>query len=97
MKRIFVFKTELSKELQNNLDVFNKLILNLRLSSQINKLVVILLYTLPNIFEILIDAINYGRYSLTKEMVIIAIRAHDFKAKMKEGSSGDSLFVRGRS
>ena len=33
---------------------------------------------------------------LLKEMVNNAIKAHDFKTKMKEGSSGKGLFVRGR-
>ena len=48
----------------------------------------ILLNSLPNCFESLINAIEYERDTLTKEIVINAIRAHDFKAKMREGSSG---------
>ena len=88
-----------NKELLDNLDMFNKLVQDLASCSikfPDEQLVVILLNSLPDCFESLINAIEYGRDTLTKEIVINAIRAHDFKAKMREGSSGEGLFVRGR-
>ncbi|KAL5560571.1 hypothetical protein UlMin_036782 [Ulmus minor] len=46
---------------------------------------------LPDCFKNLINAIEYRRYTLTKEIVINAIRAHDMKAKMRERSNGEGL------
>ena len=88
-----------NKELQDNLDMFNKLVQDLASCSidfPDEQLAVMLLNYLSDCFESLINAIEYGRDTLTKEIVINVIRAHDFKAKMREGSSGEGLFVRGR-
>ena len=79
--------------------MFNKLIQDLASYSikfPDEQLAVILLNSLPDCFESLINAIEYGRDTLTKEIVINAIRAHDFKAKMREASSREGMFVRGR-
>ena len=76
-----------NKELRDNLDVFNKLMQDLVSCNIIfpdEQLVVILLNYLPDYLESLINAIEYGRDTLTKEIVINAIRAHDFKANMRE-------------
>ena len=76
-----------NKELQDNLDVFNKLVKDLAsciIKFPDEQLVVILLNSLPYCFESLINAIEYERDTLTKEIVINAIRAYNFKAKMRE-------------
>ncbi|KAL5552256.1 hypothetical protein UlMin_002432 [Ulmus minor] len=78
---------ENASKLQDNLDMFNKLIQYLASCSikfPDEQLAVILLNSLPDCFESLINAIEYGKDTLTKEIVINAIRAHDFKAKMRE-------------
>ena len=58
-----------NKELRDNLDVFNKLMQDLVSCNIIfpdEQLVVILLNSLPDCFESLINAIEYGRDTLTK-------------------------------
>ena len=52
--------------------------------------------SLPNYFKSLINAIEYGKRYTNQRNLIKPIRARDFKAKMREGSSREGLFVRGR-
>ena len=100
LKQFFSFKMDSSKELQDNLsNIFNKLILDLascNIKFLDEQLVVILLNSLPDSFDSLINAIEYESDSLTKEVVVNAIRAHDFKHKMKDENGGEGPFVRGR-
>ena len=84
---IFAFKMDPNKEFQDNLNVFNKLVQDLascNIKFPNEKLVVILLNSLPDCFKSLINVIECARDTLTKEIVINVIRAHDFKAKMRE-------------
>ena len=85
--------------MKDNIEIFTKLVLdfascNIKFPDE--QLAVILLSSLPKYFESLINTIEYGKDTLTKEIVINTIRAHDFKANMREGSSGEGMFVRRR-
>ena len=98
LKRLFSFKINMSKELHQNLDEFNKIVLDLvscNIKFEDDQLDVILLLALPESFDNLINVIEYGRDTLTKEIMINSIKYHDFKSKMKGNTKGEGLSVRG--
>ncbi|KAL5541933.1 hypothetical protein UlMin_009643 [Ulmus minor] len=94
-----------SKTVDQNLDNFNKLVLDLRNSGkkfEDKDVSVILLNSLLDSFNEVRTAIKYGKDSLTTSIVINAIKSKDFEAQIKKDKfmglgSGESYYSRGRS
>ncbi|KAL5582021.1 hypothetical protein UlMin_014463 [Ulmus minor] len=84
-----------------NLDEFNKITMALMSNGEKftdEHFAVILLNALPDSYSNLKDAMEYGRDTLTSEIVINSLRSKelDLKMKGKASSNGEGLFVRGR-
>ena len=101
LKNFFVFKMNTSKIMQEKLDVFNKLQLDLNNTGKKfddEDVAVILLNSLPESFDDVKTAIKYGRDILTSSIVINAIKSRDFENRIKKdklgSTNGEGLFVR---
>ncbi|KAL5569740.1 hypothetical protein UlMin_026315 [Ulmus minor] len=97
----FGFKMDFSKDLDENLDEFNKITMALMSNGENftdEHFAVILLNALPDSYSNLKDAMEYGRDTLTSEIVINSLRSKELNLKMKgkASSNGEGLFVRGR-
>ncbi|KAL5567862.1 hypothetical protein UlMin_024437 [Ulmus minor] len=80
MNRFFGFKMDFSKDLDENLDEFNKK--TIALMSNAKKftdehIAIILLNALPDSYSNLKDAMEYGRDTLTSEIVINSLRSNN--------------------
>ncbi|KAL5576887.1 hypothetical protein UlMin_018586 [Ulmus minor] len=100
-EEFFGFKMDFSKDLDENLDEFNKITMALMSNGEKftdEHFAVILLNALPDSYSNLKDAMEYGRDTLTSEIVINSLRSKelDLKMKGKASSNGEGLFVRGR-
>ncbi|TXG57989.1 hypothetical protein EZV62_015818 [Acer yangbiense] len=100
-ERLFTFKMNASKGLDQNLDDFKKITIELANASIDEKLsdeneAIILLNSLPDSYKDVKAAIKYGRTSLSLEECISALKSKDLELKMEKKDSGENLFVRGR-
>ncbi|KAK0599638.1 hypothetical protein LWI29_007194 [Acer saccharum] len=98
--RFFTFKMQDGKNLQDHIDEFNKLCLdleNIQIEYEDEDKALVLLHSLPKSYENFVDILKHGRETLSLEDVISALNSKDFqrKCEMKE-QSGESLIVRGR-
>ncbi|KAL5567516.1 hypothetical protein UlMin_024091 [Ulmus minor] len=87
--------------LNENLDEFNKITMALMSNGEKftdEHIAVILLNALPDSYSNLKDAMEYGRDTLTSEIIINSLRSKelDLKMKRKISTNGEGLFVRGR-
>ena len=88
-----------TRDLEKNLNDFNKLSLDLANSKEDftnEHKTVILLNSLPNSYKEVKNDIEYDRDSLTTDMVISSNRSKNFETKTKESSNREGLMVRGR-
>ena len=99
LEKFFGFKMDTTKDIDANLDDFNKLCLDLSNCDQKfsdEHYAVILLNSLPESFREIKNAIKYGRNSLTYEVVVNALKSRDLKLKSETKDRGEGLTVRGR-
>ena len=85
------------KDLDANLDEFNRLCLNLANCEQNfsdEHFAVILLNSLPDSYREIKNAIKYGRDSLTFETVVSALKSRDLE--LRNETKGEGLITRGR-
>ena len=99
--KLFGFKMSESKSIAENLDDFNKLILDLadiEIKIDDEDKAVIILNSLPKSFSNFVDTMKYGRESLTLEDVQVALKSKELDIKLGKDShnSGEGLTVRGR-
>ncbi|KAL2498694.1 Uncharacterized protein Adt_24244 [Abeliophyllum distichum] len=102
LEKLFSFKMDPSKDLDVNLDDFNKLVQNL---SNVDKkfddedLFVILLNSLPDHFKDVKNVIKYGRDDLSITLIVDALRSREleFKQDVRSSNKEENLFVRRRS
>ena len=97
LEQFFSFKMDISKDLDANLDEFNRLCLNLdncdkKFSDE--HFAVILLNSLPDSYREIKNAIKYGRESLTFETIVNALKSRDLE--LKNETKGEGLITRGR-
>ncbi|KAL2484911.1 CCHC-type domain-containing protein [Abeliophyllum distichum] len=102
MEKNFSFKIDPSKDLDENFDVFNKLIQYIKNCGDkgIDEYkAIILLNSIPEVYKDVKSTIKYGRDDLTVDMIINALRSksHKLKNDKETRSNGESLYVRGRS
>ncbi|KAL2525176.1 CCHC-type domain-containing protein [Abeliophyllum distichum] len=102
LEKFFSFKIDSSKDLDENVDVFNKLIQDIKNCSDkgIDEYkAIILLNAIPEAYKDVKSAIKYGRDDLTVDMIINSLRSksHELKNDKETRSNGEGLYVRGRS
>ena len=88
-----------TKDLDANIDDFNKLCLDLSNCDQKfsdEHFAVILLNSLPDSYREIKNAIKYGRESLTYEVVVNALKSRDLELESETKDRGEGLTVRGR-
>ncbi|TXG52803.1 hypothetical protein EZV62_021972 [Acer yangbiense] len=101
-EQLFGFKMDQSKSLEDNLDDFTKLNIELANADSTEALsdenqAIIVLNSLPDSYKDLKAAIKYGRDSLTLEDVLGALRSREMEMRSeKKASTGEGLNVRGR-
>ena len=96
VKRFFGIKIDPSKDLEENLDNFRKLNLDLENFKQKfadERKEVILLSSPPESFKEVRNAIEYARDTLTSDILVNSIRSKvlEFKIERKVGVSGESF------
>lgn len=101
LERFFSFKMDSSKELDDNLNVFNKLvqdIVNCGESVPETYKAIILLNAIPDIYREVKNAIKYGRDILTPEIVVDSLRSKEMemRAEKHDRKSGEIHMMRGR-
>ncbi|TXG48538.1 hypothetical protein EZV62_024413 [Acer yangbiense] len=102
-EQLFGFKMDQSKSLEDNLDDFSKLNIELANSDSKEALsdenqAIIVFNSLSNSYKDLKAAIKYGRDSLSLEDVLRALRSREMEMRSeKRASIGEGLNVRGRS
>lgn len=100
LERFFSFKIDMSKDLDDNLDTFNKLVQDIantgeKVSDEYKA--VILLNAIPDVYKDVKSAIKYGRDTLTPDIVINSLRSKELELKVdRTGKDFESLSVRGR-
>lgn len=98
-ERFFGFKMDTTKDLEQNLDEFNRATIDLmNIGEKIddeNK-AIILLNSLPESYNEIKNAIKYGRDNLTMEIVVNALRSRDLEVKKVSSKEGEAHFSRGR-
>ncbi|KAK4841553.1 hypothetical protein QYF36_006375 [Acer negundo] len=90
-----------SKNLDQNLDEFKKMTIELANAGENEKLsneneTIILLNALPDSFKDVKATIKYGRTSLSLVECISALKSKDLELKIENKNSGENLFMRGR-
>lgn len=100
LERFFSFKIDPTKDLDDNIDTFNKLVQDItnagdKISEEYKT--VILLNAIPEAYRDVKSAIKYGRDTLTPEVVINSIRSKELELKTeRQGKEFEILFMRGR-
>ncbi|KAL2471748.1 Uncharacterized protein Adt_39884 [Abeliophyllum distichum] len=102
LEKISSFKIDPSRDLDDNLDIFNKFVQDITNCGEtvleINK-AIILLNVIPDSFKEVKNAIKYGRETLTPDIVIDSLKSEEIELKFEknERKNGEVHFVRGRS
>uniref|UniRef100_A0A803P7J2 Integrase catalytic domain-containing protein n=1 Tax=Cannabis sativa TaxID=3483 RepID=A0A803P7J2_CANSA len=99
-QKLYSFKMMPEKDIEDHLDDFNKVILdleNIGIKVEDEDQVIIVLNSLPTeSYEHFVDTMIYGKDSLTLEEVQSALMSKEIKRKseLKEESTGDGLLIR---
>ena len=97
LERFFSFKMDPSKDLDDNLDVFNKLVQDIvNCDEEVSETykAIILLNSMPDSYREVKNAIKYGRDTLTPEIVIDSFRSKEMEIKAeKEDKRSDELHM----
>ena len=105
-ERLFGYRMNTAKSLDQNLDEFLKMTLELANSGENEALsdenkAIIILNSLPDSFKEVKTAIKYGRTSITLDEVLLALRSKDLEIKteklsLSRSNHGENYYVRGR-
>lgn len=98
--KLYTFKMQSSRTLEDHMDDFNKIILdleNIEIKVEEEDQALLLLISLSREYENLSDTLIFGRESLTLDEVQSALFSKDLKKRTesKEHDSGEGLMVRG--
>ncbi|CAH9077615.1 unnamed protein product [Cuscuta europaea] len=103
LEKFFRFRLDLTKDIDENLDVFNKLIQNIKQAGDKHiddYTAIVLLNAIPDSYNDVKSAIKYGRDDITLDIVINGPRSKELDLKHSRNhhrESREALFVRGRS
>ncbi|KAF5775409.1 putative RNA-directed DNA polymerase [Helianthus annuus] len=99
-KRLYTFKMESGKSLEEHTDDFNKLVLdleNIEVTLEDEDKAILFLTSLPSSYESFVDTLMYARETLSMEEVLAALNSKELKKKTVDKEEGsDGLYVRGR-
>ena len=101
-KKLFTLTMDDTKELRKHLDDFNRIVLdlnNIGVKLEEEDQAIILLSSLPKIYEHFVDTILYGKDTLTMSEVKAALNSKEIQKKAEErgDANGEGLLARGRS
>ncbi|CAH9091332.1 unnamed protein product [Cuscuta europaea] len=106
LEKFFRFRFDLTKDIDENLDVFNKLIPNIKQAGdeQIDDYTpIVLLNAIPDSYNDVKSAIKYDRDEILLDIVVNGLRSKELVLKHAKDShsqsrgSDEAMFVRGRS
>ncbi|KAL8490945.1 hypothetical protein ACS0TY_022814 [Phlomoides rotata] len=103
LEKFFQFKLDLNKDIDENLDIFTKLIQDIKQTGDKHideYTAVVLLNAIPDTYNDVKSAIKYGRDNVTLDIVVNCLKSkeHDLKHNGKGSkNSGEVMHVRGRS
>ncbi|CAH9095979.1 unnamed protein product [Cuscuta epithymum] len=106
LEKFFRFRLDLSKDIEENLDVFQKLIQNIKQAGDKHiddYTPIVLLNAIPDSYNDVKSAIKYGRDDITLDIVINGLKSKELDLRHSRGhnnhskDSGEAFFVRGRS
>lgn len=104
LEKFFKFKLDVSKDLDEGLDAFNKLVQDIKATGDqyIDDYVsIVLLNVIPDSFSNVKSAIKYGRDELTLDIVIRSLKSKELDMRQYDKSSKYNsdrvLYIRGRS
>ncbi|KAJ0102292.1 hypothetical protein Patl1_06084 [Pistacia atlantica] len=89
-----------AKSLEDNLDDFQKLVIDLTDRGEElgdNTQAILLLNSLPDSYKDVKNAIKYGRENVSLDDVIAALRIRDLEIRTERKGNGDGLYVNARS
>ncbi|GJV41465.1 retrovirus-related pol polyprotein from transposon TNT 1-94 [Tanacetum coccineum] len=98
-KKLFTFYMHSGKKLSKHIDEFNKLIdylANIDVDIDDKDQALMLLTSLPSLYDNFVETLLYGRESLTLEDVLSTLNSREFKNRTNAKGNGDGLYVRGR-
>ena len=100
LEKIFKFRLDMSKDINDNLDVFTKLILDIKLTG--DKHIddyspIVLLNAIPDSYSDLKSAIKYGRDTISLDIVVNGLKSKELDLKAHKNHKGEIMHVRGRS
>lgn len=101
LEKFFKFRLVMSKDIEENLDAFNKLIDDIKLcgDKKIDEYApIVLLNVIPDSFCDVKFVIKYGRYSITFDIFVNSLKSKeiDIKHSMGDKQSGEVMHVRSR-
>ena len=105
LEKFFRFKLDLNKDIDWNLDVFTKLIQDIKLTGDKyidNYTPVVLLNAIPDSYNDVKSAIKYGRDTITLDIVVNGLKSKELDLRQNGGGSSSSrgsdevMHVRGR-
>lgn len=96
----FRFKLDLNKDIDENLDVFTKLIQDIKQTGDKHiddYTAIVLLNAIPDAYNDVKSAIKYGRDNVTLDIVVSGLKSKELDLKQHGNVKGEVLHVRGRS
>lgn len=100
LEKFFSFRIDPSKELEDSLDTFNKLVHDItnagdKVSEEYKA--VVLLNAIPHTYKEVKVEIKYGKDTLTHDIVINSLRSKEHELKIERNNGAlENLFVRDR-
>ena len=98
--KFFTFNMQEGQKLNNHIDKFNKLCLdleNIDINYDEEDKALVLLHSLPRTYETFVDILKHGREKLSLEDVFGALNSTELQQKLEGiGSAGDVLTARSR-
>ncbi|GKD86191.1 ribonuclease H-like domain-containing protein, partial [Tanacetum coccineum] len=99
-KKLFTFYMHSGKKLSEHIDEFNKLIgdlANTDVDIDDEDRALMLLTSLPSLYDNFVETLLYEKKSLTLEDVLSSLNSRELKKRTDAKDDGDGLYVRGRS
>ena len=101
LEKFFKFRLDMSRDIEENLDAFTKLISDIKLCGDKNideYAPIVLLNVIPDSMSDVKSAIKYGRDSITLDIVVNSLKSKELDLKQSAGGkeSGEVMHVRDR-
>lgn len=100
LEKLFKFKLDMSKDIDENMDCFTKLVQDIKRSGDTtidNYTNITLMNAIPDSYNDVKSAIKYGRDSASVDVIVNALKSKELDMSHGNGNSGDKVMnVRGR-